>query len=87
MVTLVRHAKDRTILEGPLFQTAGLIPERFHQRYFEELEHFVSKHLKPFEKSSRETLQEELRLGVRRFFKQKLGKKTIVFSTVIDAQL
>ena len=86
---MVRNAESRRIVSGPEVITKGLASESMEGFLVEEARNVARKVVENYERSLTERgpafdLQEEVRLGLRRFFNGNLGKKPTVIPIIID---
>lgn len=86
---LVRNADSRGIIAGPEIIFKGLVAPEAEAQLIGEAREIVKKVVEDYQKSakmseSRADLQETIRIELRRFFNQNLGKKPTVLPIVLD---
>ena len=88
---LVRNSKTGKVVSGPEIITKGLVQEDKEGWFIDEATRLIKRVIAKFEQEKKrmdsppETdLQEAVRLELRRFFNQNLGKKPVVLSIVMD---
>ncbi len=86
---LVRNSDTRRIMSIPEVISRGLTGEEMEPHLMEEAKTVVQKVIKQYEAEIREgnfnmDLQETIRVELRRFFNQNLGKKPVVLPIILD---
>ena len=86
---LVRNAETRQIISGPEVISKGLANEQTEAWLADEAKKLVTKVVNAYEKelaagSARMDLQETIRVELRRFYNNNIGKKPIVLPIVLD---
>jgi len=86
---LVRNAESRRILTSPEIMAKGLATEQVEQWLIEEAKNRVKKLVQEYEtqlatQGTEMDLQETIRIELRRFFLNNLGKKPTVMPIILD---
>ena len=87
---LVRNAESRRIVSGPEIIARGLVAESMEGWLIEEAKRVAKKVVKEYEtlldqkNAPQIDLQETIRIELRRFFNQNIGKKPIVLPIILD---
>ncbi|MEK6706168.1 MAG: ribonuclease J [Bdellovibrionota bacterium] len=86
---LVRNAKSRRIISGPEIIFKGIVSEALEPSLINEAKTIVKKVAKNYEqgigsRGAALDLQETIRIELRRFFNQNIGKKPVVLPIVLD---
>lgn len=86
---MVRNLETRRIMAGPEIIARGLANESMEGFLIEEARHLVRKLIVDYEKSIaqgdyRDDFQETVRIELRRFFNQNIGKKPVVLPIILD---
>ena len=86
---LVRNAESRRIISGPEIISKGLTHESREGWLVEEAKKLVKKVIEKYEAGMTERgpqmdLQETIRIELRRFFSQNIGKKPTVLPIILD---
>ncbi|MBI2609332.1 MAG: ribonuclease J [Deltaproteobacteria bacterium] len=81
-VVVIRNEKTGEVIEGPHLYAKGFLSQKKHEELFEEAKKVAFKYLK--QEKSIEELQEEIRIGVRRFFKSRELKRPLVLPIILD---
>ena len=80
---------SRKIISGPEVITKGLVGEELEAQYVEKAKKVVRGVIADYESDVRDgkynmDLQEEIRVELRRFFNQMIGKKPVVLPIILD---
>ncbi len=86
---MVRNAESRRIISGPEIISKGLANEDREGWLIEEAKNIVKKVIQQYDQGFGERgpemdLQETIRIELRRFFNQNIGKKPIVLPIILD---
>jgi len=86
---MVRNPDDQSIVAGPEVFTKGLVSENLEGWLIEEARNHVKKVIADHEENIRiggpaRDLQENIRIELRRFFNQNIGKKPTVIPIILD---
>jgi ribonuclease J len=86
---LVRNAESRRIVSGPEIIARGLVAESMEGWLLEEAKRIAKKVVTEYEAlldqhAPQMDLQENIRIELRRFFNQNIGKKPIVLPIILD---
>ncbi len=86
---MVRNVETRRIMAGPEIITRGLANESMEGFLVEEARHVVRRLIVDYEKAIasgdyRDDFQETVRIELRRFFNQNIGKKPVVLPIILD---
>lgn len=84
---LIRNANSGKILGGPDIMSRGFVEESIQAELFEGAKQVVLAILRDIEDTHRENsadTQEEIRIGLRRYFNSRVGKKPVVVPILID---
>lgn len=86
---MVRNAESRLIISGPEIISKGLASEEVEGWLIEDAKKLVNQLIGDYEKSLQTEsipmdLQETVRVELRRFFNQHLGKKPVVLPIILD---
>ena len=86
---MVRNAENREIISGPEIIFKGLVPEDQEILLKEQAKKVVKKivaecYMQRDARKMEMDLQEEVRVGLRRFFNQRIGKKPVVLPIILD---
>ncbi len=84
---LIRNANSGKILGGPDIMSRGFVEEAIQEELFEGAKQVVLAILRDIEDTNRENsadTQEEIRIGLRRYFNSRIGKKPVVVPILID---
>ncbi|MBI3542403.1 MAG: ribonuclease J [Deltaproteobacteria bacterium] len=86
-MVLIRNSVSKRVMAGPDILTRGLLEEGTEGDLFEKAKEVVlaiMDDVAALERSKPVDLQEEIRIGLRRYFYSRLGKKPVVMPIVID---
>ena len=86
---IVRNSDTRKVISGPEIIARGLVTENQEGWMIEEAKAVVKGLIQDYETALRvdaaETdLQEDIRIQLRRFFNQNIGRKPVVLSMILD---
>ncbi len=86
---MVRNAESRRIVSGPEIITRGLVSESLEGWIIEEARNVVKKIIAEYDRgignnAPKMDLQETIRIELRRFFNQNIGKKPTVLPIILD---
>ncbi|HUP57686.1 MAG TPA: ribonuclease J [Bdellovibrionota bacterium] len=86
---MVRNAESRRIISGPEIITRGLVKEDREGWLIQEAKKIASRVIKTYEADVAQgvysmDLQETIRVELRRFFNNELGKKPVVLPIILD---
>jgi ribonuclease J len=86
---MVRNAESRRIISGPEIISRGLTHESREGWVVEEAKKLVQKVISDYDRSigsrgPEMDLQETIRIELRRFFNQNIGKKPVVLPIILD---
>jgi len=86
---MVRNAESRRIISGPEIISKGLVGEQMEGWIIEEAKKIVQQVIQKYDQnldgaSPAFDLQETIRIELRRFFNQNLGKKPVVLPIILD---
>lgn len=86
---LVRNAESQRVLAGPEIITRGVASPELEIELIPDARKVVARVLKEYDRTLTERgptmdLQEEIRVSLRRFFNDRLGKKPTVMPVVLD---
>ncbi len=84
---LVRKRSTGKIIGEPEIISRGLLEESFHPELFDKAREVMIAILEDADEASKERsidVQELIRVGLRRFFYSKLGKKPVVVPVIVD---
>jgi ribonuclease J len=86
---MVRNAESRRIISGPEIISKGLANEEREGWLIEEAKNLVKKVISDYDagiggRGPQMDLQETIRIELRRFFNQNIGKKPVVLPIILD---
>ncbi|MGE4231971.1 MAG: ribonuclease J [Bacteriovoracia bacterium] len=84
---LIRNSVSRKIMAGPDLITRGFLEEGSNPQLLEGAKGLVLSILEDAEAASEHKnidVQEEIRIGLRRYFNSRLGKKPVVMPIIVD---
>jgi ribonuclease J len=86
---MVRNSESGRIISGPEIISRGLVNESMEGWLIDEAKTVVKHVLSDYEKERRQgapemDLQETIRVELRRFFNQNIGKKPVVLPIILD---